>query len=85
MSLTRVMYCWAISVKMSVAGHDVCILSVAVWARETCGMAMAAAPVNAAPARNLRRDVVFVSDFLLMSSHPPWSKLGARVTVSLRW
>jgi hypothetical protein len=40
---------------MSVAGHDVCILRVAVWARDTCGIAIAAAPVTPAPSRNLRR------------------------------
>jgi hypothetical protein len=40
-----------------VAGHDVCIFRVAVWARDTCGMATAAAPVMVAPARNLRRVV----------------------------
>ena len=59
----------AISVKMSVAGHEVCMRSVAVWARETCGIATAAAPVMAAPARNLRRVVVL--DCELISVFPP--------------
>ena len=59
----------AISVKMSVAGHDVCIFSVAVCARDTCGIAIAAAPVHGRAGRNLRRVVVLVSDLLMgMSS-----------------
>jgi len=62
---------------MSVAGHDVCILSVAVWARDICGIAIVAAPVSAAPARNLRRVVVFEVDLLLMIYNPPWVKPGS--------
>src|SRR3990172_541215 len=75
MELTRWTYCWAISVKMSVAGHEVCILSVTVCARETCGMAMVATPATAAPPRNLRRVAAVDSLFLAISLILPWIEI----------
>jgi hypothetical protein len=63
--LERVHHGSATSVKMSVAGHEVCIFNVTVCARDTCGIATAAAPVTAAPVRNLRRDVVFCEWFAM--------------------
>ena len=71
MSLTRVMYWLAISVKMSVAGHEVCIFRVVVCARETCGIAMVAAPVAPAASRNLRRvGILDVLDFSAIENPP---------------
>ena len=46
------------------------------WARDTWGIATAAAVAAPAVKTNLRRVVVLVSD-LLMSAFPPWVMLGA--------
>src|SRR5688572_20415337 len=56
-SLTRVTYSCAISLKMSLAPHAPCILStIGDWATEIIGAESAAAPAApAAPVRNLRR------------------------------
>ncbi|MNC90258.1 hypothetical protein D3C83_63350 [compost metagenome] len=71
-SLTRLTYSWAISLKMSFAPHDPCILNTTGdWATEIMGKPVMAAPVvaAAAPVRNLRRDGSFVSaDFSLSVS-----------------
>src|SRR5688572_32609878 len=60
-SLTRVTYSCAISLKMSLAPHAPCILSTTVdWATEIIGAESAAAPAApAAPVRNLRRVTAF--------------------------
>src|SRR5687767_14587099 len=57
MSLTRFTYSFAMSLKMSLAPHEPCILmTMGDWATEIIGAEMAAAPaVAAAPVRNLRR------------------------------
>ncbi len=62
MASTRSTYWRAMSWNGLVAPQDDCNFRIAVWARETFGMATAAAPPAPTPAaavRNLRRDAVF--------------------------
>ena len=64
---TRSTYCCAISWKMSVAGHELCIFrTIGDCAVTTDGMASApaAAPAAIVPVfRNLRRDTLFLGNF----------------------
>src|SRR5688572_19204686 len=70
-SLTRVTYSCAISLKMSLAPHAPCIFSTTGdWATEIIGAETAAAPAAAAaPVRNLRRvgEVAFGATLVLSS------------------
>src|SRR5262245_2402898 len=56
---------------MSLVGQVDWYFQVTVWARETCGMATAAAPVAPAARMNLRRDVVLdVRDLSMLIDAP---------------